>query len=202
MAELSIKELEEKVSKYNSMGEIELAAKYQAELNAKKASGSGSTPVSGDIVLNVSPEDFEKASSKFAAPGLHLSVFGMPYWKTVGKSLAFPYQICEGEDDGKEGEIFCGISKDAAWKIKEILKAINVSYKNQNGLVAFNPADVAGKKGKVLYAQIKDTRPISEGGKGTIYTKPVEGQQAVYPAEATLESINVTMASLLYRELV
>jgi len=200
MAEQSIAELQAKVDKYRSMGENELAEKYQAELNAKKGK-SGGSPALGDIVLNVSPEDFEKASSKFAAPGLHLSVFGMPYWKTVGKSLAFPYQICEGEDDGKEGEIFCGISKDAAWKIKEILKALNVSYKNQNGLVAFNPADVAGKKGQVLYAQVKDSRPVEEGGKGTIYTKPIEGSN-VFPAEATLESIGVTMSSLLYRELV
>ena len=199
MAELSINELQEKIAKYKSMGETELANKYQAELDAKM--NKGGSPASGDIVLNVSPEDFEKASSKFAAPGLHLSVFGMPYWKTVGKSLAFPYQICEGEDDGKEGEIFCGISKDAAWKIKEILKAINVSYKNQNGLVAFNPADVAGKKGKVLYAQVKDNRSAEEGGKGTIYTKPLEGSN-VFPADATLESIGVTMSSLLYRELV
>jgi len=199
MAELSINELQEKVAKYKSMGETELANKYQAELDSKM--NKGGSPASGDIVLNVSPEDFEKATSKFAAPGLHLSVFGMPYWKTVGKSLAFPYQICEGEDDGKEGEIFCGISKDAAWKIKEILKAINVSYKNQNGLVAFNPADVAGKKGNVLYAQVKDNRSAEEGGKGTIYTKPIEGSN-VFPAEATLESIGVTMSSLLYRELV
>ena len=200
MAEQSIAELQAKVDKYRSMGENELAEKYQAELNAKKGK-SGGSPASGDIVLNVSPEDFEKATSKFAAPGLHLSVFGMPYWKTVGKSLAFPYQICEGEDDGKEGEIFCGISKDAAWKIKEILKALSVSYKNQNGLVAFNPADVAGKKGNVLYAQVKDSRSPEEGGKGTIYTKPVEGSN-VFPADATLESIGVTMSSLLYRELV
>jgi len=199
MAESTIAELQAKVDKYNSMGENELAEKYQAELNAKKGK-SGGSPASGDIVLNVSPEDFEKASSKFAAPGLHLSVFGMPYWKTVGKSLAFPYQICEGEDDGKEGEIFCGISKEAAWKIKEILKALNVSYKNQNGLVAFNPADVAGKKGNVLYAQVKDNRSAEEGGKGTIYTKPVEGSN-VFPADATLESINVTLSSLLSHEL-
>ena len=200
MAEQSIAELQAKVDKYKSMGEVELAAKYQAELDAKKGK-SGGSPASGDIVLNVSPEDFEKASSKFAAPGLHLTVFGMPYWKTVGKSLAFPYQICEGEDTDKEGEIFCGISKEAAWKIKEILKALNVNYKNQNGLVAFNPADVAGKKGNVLYAQTKDIRSPEEGGKGTIYTKPLEGSN-VFPADATLESIGVTMSSLLYRELV
>lgn len=198
MAESTIAELEAKVAKYKSMGETELANKYQAELDSKK--GKSGAVTSGDIVLNVSPEDFEKASSKFASPGLHLAVFGMPYWKTAGKSLGFPYTIIEGEDADKEGEIFCGISKDAAWKVKEILKALNVSYKNQNGLTAFNPADVAGKKGRVLYAQVKDSRTEAEGGKGTIYTKPVEGSN-VFPAESTLESINVTMASLLYHEL-
>jgi|GEM_PF-5857672 len=198
MAELA--ELQAKLKKYQDMGETELAAKYQAEINALKRS-SGSTPAAGDIVLSVSPEDFEKATSKFAAPGLHLSVFGMPYWKTVGKSLAFPYTIIEGEDTGKEGEIYCGVSKEATWKIKEILKSLGVSYKNQGGLVAFSPADVAGKQGKVLYGQVKDTRPIEEGGKGTIYTKPVEGQN-VFPPDATLESINITLSSLLYKELV
>jgi hypothetical protein len=197
--ELSIAELQEKIAKYKSMGETELAAKYQAELDSK-SKGTKGTPVAGDIVLGISPEDFEKATSKFAAPGLHKSVFGMPYWKTAGKSLSFPYIIVEGEDEGKEGEIFCGISKEAAWKIKEILKSLAVSYKNQNGLVAFNPTDVAGKFGKVLYAQVKDTRPADEGGKGTIYTKPVEGSN-VFPADATLESIGMTMSSLLYREL-
>lgn len=194
----NIKELEAKVAKYKSMGETELADKYQAELD--KLKGASAPPQAGDIVLNVSLEDFEKASSKFPAPGLHLAVFGMPYWKTPGKSLAFPYTIIEGEDADKEGEIFCGISKEAAWKVREILKALGVSYKNQGGLVAFNPADVAGKQGKVLYAQVKDSRPPEEGGKGTIYTKPVEGTN-VFPATATLESINVTMASLLYHEL-
>jgi len=198
MAELSISELQEKVAKYRSMGETELANKYQAELDGKMSKGA---PAPGDIVLQVSPEDFEKATSKFAAPGLHLAVFGMPYWKTVGRSLGFPYQICEGEDDGKEGEIYCGISPEAAWKIKEILKALGVSYKNQNGLVAFNPADVAGKKAKVLYAQVKDTRSPAEGGRGTIYTKPAESTN-VFPADATLESIGITLSSLLYRELV
>jgi len=200
MAKLSVSELQEKVNKYRSMGEKELADKYQAELDAETKS-KPSAISSGDIVLQVSPEDFEKASSKFAAPGLHLSVFGMPYWKTVGKSLGFPYTIIEGEDTDKEGEIFCGISKEAAWKVKEILKALGVSYKNQNGLVAFNPADVAGKQGNVLYGQVKDSRPVEEGGKGTIYTKPVEGT-CVYPADATLKSIGVTMASLLYHELI
>lgn len=198
MPDLTIDELKEKITKYRSMGETDLVAKYEAELAKKQ--GSKGTPVAGDIVLAVSPEDFEKSSSKFAAPGLHKSVFGMPYWKTPGKSLAFPYTISEGEDANKEGEIYCGISKDAAWKIKEMLKALGVEYKSQNGLVAFNPAEVAGKVAKVLYTQVRDNRTEEEGGKGTIYTKPAEGSN-IYPANATLESIGMSMQSLLIRNI-
>lgn len=200
MADKSVAELNALIAKYQSMGETELVAKYQAELARISGGSTKGTPIAGDIVLGISPEDFEKSASKFAAPGLHKSVFGMPYWKTAGKSLAFPYVISEGEDADKEGEIFCGISKEAAWKIKEILKALGVSYKNANGLVAFNPGDVAGKVGSVLYTQVRDQRPESEGGKGTIYTKAAEGSN-VFPANATLESIGMSMSSLLLHEL-
>lgn len=196
MAEPTIAELTAKRDKYAAMGENELAAKYQAEIDAK-SNGTKGGAVSGDIVLGITPDEFDKASSKFALPGLHLSVFGMPYWKTPNKSLAFPYVIAEGsDDDDKPGEIYCGINKDAAWKIKEILKALGVTYKNANGLVAFNPADVAGKKAKVLYAQTRDERSPEEGGKGTVYTKPVDGT-CVFTPDATLEKIGVTMKSLL-----
>ena len=202
MAQLSVQELKDKIAKLESMGENDLAAKYKAELSSRE-SGAGKvpgTPISGDIVIGISPDEFEKSGSKFAAPGLHLSVFGLPYWKTPGKSLAFPYVISEGDDTDKEGELYCGVSKEAAWKIKEILKALGVSYKPSNGLVAFNPADVAGKYGKVLYTQVQDERSADEGGKGTIYTKPAEGN-CVYNASATLESIGMTLQSLLLRKL-
>ena len=202
MAELSIQELKDKIIKLESMGETDLAGKYKQELARKENSGvrQAGTPIAGDIVLGISPDEFEKSGSKFAAPGLHLSIFGLPFWKTPGKSLAFPYTITEGTDSDKEGEIYCGVSKESAWKIKEILTALGVAYKPSNGLVAFNPADVAGKYGKVLYAQVKDTRSADEGGKGTIYTKPAEGS-CVYPAAATLESIGMTLQSLLIKDL-
>jgi len=198
MPEFTVAELQEKIQKYRSMEEADLVAKYEAELAKKQ--GIKGTPVAGDIVLGISPEDFEKSASKFAAPGLHKSVFGMPYWKTAGKSLAFPYTISEGEDANKEGEIYCGVSKEAAWKIKEILKALGIPYKVSNGLVAFDPGSVAGKVGSVLYIQVRDTRTEEEGGKGTIYTKPAEGT-SIFPANATLESIGMTLQSLLLRSI-
>lgn len=203
MADLSIQELKDKIAKLRSMGENDLASKYEAELSKRSATTAARTPIEGDIVLGVSADDFEKSVSKFAAPGLHLSVFGMPYWKTQGKSLAFPYTIIEGADTDKGGEIYCGVSKEASWKIKEILSAMSVAYKAVNGgnNVAFNPADVAGKQAKVLYTQVRDNRTPEEGGKGTIYTKPAEGS-CVYPATATLESIGMTLQSLLLKDLV
>lgn len=196
MADLTKQELEQKISKYRSLGEDELADKYQKELNKLSSGSIASTPAQGDIVLQMTPEEFEKASSKFAAPGLHNCVFGMPAWKQVGKSLEFPYVLIEDEDADKTGSIYCGVSKDAAWKIKEILKALNVQYKSANGLVSFNPAEVAGKQASILYTQVQDTRTVDEGGKGTIYTKPAENN-SVFPYNATLESIGVTMNSLL-----
>jgi len=203
MADISIQELKDKIAKLRGMGENDLAAKYEAELSRMEASAAPRKPIEGDIVLGVSANDFEKSASKFAAPGLHLSVFGMPYWKTQGKSLAFPYTIIEGDDTDKSGEIYCGVSKEASWKIKEILTALGVAYKAVNGgnNVAFNPADAAGKQAKVLYAQVRDSRTPEEGGKGTIYTKAAEGS-CVYPATATLESIGMTLQSLLLKNLV
>jgi len=199
MPDFTTEELKEKISKYRAMGEIDLVAKYEAEL-AKKSDAKG-TPIAGDIVLNVSPEDFEKSSSKFVStPGLHKSVFGMPYWKNPGKSLAFPFTIIEGAEENKEGILYPGVSKEASWKIKEILKSLGINYKNQNGLVAFNPGEVAGKVAKVLYAQSLDERPADEGGTGKIFTKPADGS-CVYPADATLESIGMTLQSLLLRSI-
>ncbi len=194
---LTESELRQKISHYQSLKEFELAEKYQKELDSLLARSTNAS--TGDIVLNISNEDYETAASKFVAPGLHKAEFGMPYWKNPGVSLAFPFTICAGQDAGKEGVVFCGIKKEAAWKIKEILSALGVPKKDINGLVAFNPGDVAGKVGTVLYHQVRDTRSPEEGGTGTVYTKLMDGS-CVFPADATLEKIGMSLKSLLLRD--
>jgi len=98
----------------------------------------------------------------------------MPYWKTTGISMGFPFTIVEGEDKGKEGEVFAGVSKDAIWKVKEILEALKVKAgANKAGNVAFNPDDVVGKRAMTLWTLQQDRRSMAEGGKGGTYTKPV-----------------------------
>lgn len=196
---LSIPELKEKISKLIGMGETALAAQYQAQLTAleagKPAQGNAAPAGAGKIVIQVTPEEFDKAGSKFAKPGLQESIFGMPYWEQAGVSLSFPFTICLGSDEGIESKISTGADKKSAWKIKEILSGLGVKYDIMNNMVAFDPADVAGKQGATLWAQQRDSRSVDEGGKGTVYTKPL----SVYPSGSSLESIGITMSSLLLK---
>ena len=196
---LSIPELKEKIKSLTELKEFALAAQYQAQLTAleagRPAQAAGSPSSAGKIIIQVSPEDFEKAGSKFARPGLHESIFGMPYWEQAGVSLSFPFTICLGANEGIESKISTGADKKSAWKIKEILTALGVAYESVNGMVAFDPADVAGKQGATLWSQQRDTRTEEEGYKGTVYTKAI----SVHPSGSTLEGIGVTMSSLLIK---
>lgn len=169
------KELRDKIAKLKSMGEDDLVAKYEKELATLSSGNAPAKASAGDMVIPVTEEEFEKTTSKFAQVGLHISEFGMPYWKTAGVSIAFPFTITEeGADKGKENEIAAGVKKEAVWKLREILMALGVSSKKTaNGQVAFNPMDVVGKIGKTQWIEQKDTRSVEEGGKGSTYTKPV-----------------------------
>ena len=127
-----------------------------------------------DIILpDVSPEEYEKAGSKFAQAGDHLSECGMPEWDTPGVSIKFPFTIVEeGEDEGKESKISAGVGKNALWKLKEILTALGVKCKEVNGKVAFDPMACVGKPFVSVWTTEKDSRSPEEGGKGGSYTKP------------------------------
>jgi len=141
------------------------------------------------FVLDVTPEEMEKAGSKFANPGLHLSEMGMPEWETPGQSIRFPFTIVEeGPDNGKESKLVAGISPSAIWKLKEILKAVGVPYKKTaDGKVAFNHMEMVGKQFMSLWTKQKDSRPVEEGGKGTEYTKPT----AAYPVGTKEEDLGI-----------
>lgn len=132
------------------------------------------TPAGDTIDLDVTAEEMEKAGSKFATAGLHASEFQRPFWETQGISISFPFVIVTGPDQGIESKISAGVSKSAVWKIKEILKALGVSWTENKatGKVSFNPDDVAGKKAFTKWETMKDTRDAALGGKGTEYTKP------------------------------
>ena len=162
-------------------GTAGLVSEKKAEL--AKLEGSAAPPAKkkgdkdmveeGVIEFPVSEEEWDKARSKFAKAGLHLSEMGMPYVKTAGKSIAFPFTIVEdGEDNGTDGEIFAGMTPDSIWKAKEILNAVGVPYRVVNGKVQFAPSECVSKQFMSLWVEQVDSRTAAEGGKGTKYTKP------------------------------
>jgi hypothetical protein len=165
-------EYEEAIKALKAMNGMEKeVARLTAEMNQVYGP---KVAASGAIELDATPEEFEKAGSKFAKEGNHVSEFREPFWETPGVSLSFPFTIVAGPDTGIEGKISAGVSKSAMWKIKEILLGLGVAYTtNSNGKIVFNPSDVAGKKALTKWQTMKDTRPVEEGGKGTEYTKPV-----------------------------
>ena len=140
------------------------------------------------IIPGITEEEYEKAGSKFAAEGMHLSECGMPEWETPGQSIRFPFTIIEGDDEGKESKIVAGVKKEALWKLKEMLKALGVAITtNKDGQVSFDPMDCAGKQFMSVWTIEVDSRPASEGGKGGIYTKPT----SALPVGAKSESLGI-----------
>ena len=170
----TIQELQEQKRVLSGMKGMEKEiSRIDAQIAAMQSGSSA-----GAIVLpGVTEEDYEKSGSKFAVAGLHLSEFGMPTWDTPGISLAFPFTIVAGNDKGKEAKISAGVSKSAVWKLKEILGSLGVAIgKDKSGNVTFDPMAVVGKQGMTLWVQQRDSRSAEEGGKGTVYTKPVSVQ--------------------------
>ncbi len=169
----TIQELNEQKRVLSGMKGMEKEiARIDAQIAAMQSSSSA-----GVIVLpGVTEEDYEKSGSKFATAGLHLSEFGMPFEDTPGVSLAFPFTIIAGNDKGKEAKINAGMSKKAVWKLREILDALGVPHTTVKGNLAFDPMAVVGKQGMTLWVQQRDSRSAEEGGKGTVYTKPVSVQ--------------------------
>lgn len=140
-----------------------------------------------DLILpGVTPEEYEKAGSKFAKVGAHLSEYGMPEWETPGQSIRFPFTIIEeGEDNGKESKYVAGVGKTALWKLKELLKSAGVATKEVDGKVAFDPMECVGRQFQSIWTMEKDSRPASEGGKGGTYTKPT----SALPVGAVVEEL-------------
>lgn len=171
-------------------GELLHLMNYPKEARIYQEVSKGNIMVEeGQFILDVTPEEYETAGSKFARAGLRLAELGMPEWKAVGQSIRFPFIIVEeGPDNMKDGELFAGTGKTAMWKLKEILSAAGVEVaKTTDGKVAFDKNAVVGKQVKVLYTEEVDTRTKEEGGTGTRYTKA----SAAYPPETTDESLGI-----------
>ena len=131
--------------------------------------------MSPDLILpDVTPEEYEKAGSKFATEGNHIAECGMPEWDTPGVSIKFPFTIVgeKDPDNGKENKISCGIKKEGLWKFKEMMTAIGVEMKVKDGKPSFDPMSCVGKQFIVVWTTEVDSRPPAEGGKGGTYTKP------------------------------
>ena len=142
-----------------------------------------------DLILpDITPEEYQNAGSKFAKPGAHLSECGMPEWDTPGVSIKFPFTITEeGEDNGKENKISCGVKPTGVWKLKEMLVAIGVACKETDGKVAFDPIECVGKKFLSMWTTETDTRTAAEGGKGGSYTKPT----SAFPVGTKVEDLGI-----------
>lgn len=195
-------ELENKIRILTKQGVPDsVISKYRKELEALSGASVGQnkkkevdlTPggqfTDEGFVLDVTPEEMDKAGSKFAIPGLHLSEMGMPEWESPGQSIRFPFTIIEeGIDNGKESKIVCGIGTTALFKLKEVLVAVGVPYtKTTDGKVSFPHMAVVGKQFMSLWTRQRDSRPVEEGGKGTEYTKPTNA----YPVGTTLEDLGI-----------
>lgn len=182
-----IEDIQEKIRVLESIGETERAAELRKELPAEpepkpEVHKKGEQTMAADsgnefIIGGATEEDYNKATSKFAGVGKHLSEAGMPYWKTPNQSIAFPFIIIEdGADNGKAGEIIAGVSEKGVWKLRQTLDAlgVTVTFKSVNGVKrpAFDANEVPGKQFFSLWEEFTDSRSPEEGGKGSKYTKP------------------------------
>ena len=182
MAKPTKAELQQKIETLKNIGETERAAELEAELAAmtgeKTEVVSMSEVAKDEFVLAVTQAEFEKASSKFAAVGKHLSEAGAIYYKTDAKtSVAIPFTIIEeGPDHNKEGEIICGVSAKAVWKLKQTLEALGVEFGTKviNGIKKpyFDANQIPGKQFYSEWTEQVDTRTAEQGGKGGKYSKP------------------------------
>ena len=144
------------------------------------------------IIPDLSEQEYESAGSKFAKAGAHLSECGMPEWETPGQSVRFPFRIIEeGEDNGKESKLVCGVSKSGIWKFKEMEKALGLQLmKSIDGKMTIQEAGLmacVGKQFQTVWITETDSRTPEEGGKGGTYTKAT----SALPVGAKIEDLGI-----------
>lgn len=146
-----------------------------------------------EFTLPVDEEQYKKAGSKFITFDTSDPVgqlyfrdieFDMPDWDTPGQSMKFPVRITEdGPDFGKEDKLSAGVGLTAIWKLKDILKALDVEVEMRAGAdkkkhPVFSSTAVAGKAAVGCW-QIQIGAKGGDPSKGeTKYPKLVN----IYPA--------------------
>lgn len=137
-----------------------------------------------ELVIPVTEEEYEKATSKFVVfpPNARkgdvkfLGVeIGMIDWDQVGVSMKVPVTVIEdGIDFGKQEKISFGVKPEGIWKGRELYKAImgtEMPMKaGADGVKrpAIRPMEIAGKKANGMWQ-------IVEGKKGGV------GEATLYP---------------------
>jgi hypothetical protein len=135
-----------------------------------------------EFTLPTTQEEFEKAGSKFITFSPDDEVgklyykdieMDMPDWDTPGQSIKFPVRITEeGPDFGKEDKISAGVSQAGIWKLKDLLKALDVAVEMRKGAdkkvhPVFASEAVAGKPAVGVW-QVQIGAKGGDASKGTI----------------------------------
>ena len=169
-------ELIDQIAALKSAGLTKEAQKKEKELQAMESKGK-TVPAPSSSGFSMSEDDWNKAQSKFATPGLHLSEFGMPDWDTQGKSIKFPFTVTEEgtSNDGIEAKISTGISPASAGILKRYLLNMGIAVDFPITLEKIQ-SWVPGKRAMTLWTKQVDKRTPEQGGKGTEYTKAVDIQ--------------------------
>ena len=142
-----------------------------------------------DFVLPVSREEWESAGSKFimmtpqekALKGAYRRIkVSNVDWDNPGTSLKYEFEIVEaGPDKGKMDKISAGVSKAAAWKVKEINGSLGIPTEfNAQGQPGFNRSDAFGKEGVAFYALIKGHKGGDPNAEVVEYPKV----ETIYPS--------------------
>jgi len=153
------------------------------------------TPDDGEgwLTIPVSKNEWEAAGGR-ASAGLHIAEMQMPHDDTPGVSIAFPFELV-GEydpDKGKKGKVSAGVSPAAVWKLKDILKALNIPLKfvaDKNGVEypRFDAKLVAGKQAKILYESETGHKGGDKNAPIVKYTKAT----SVFPLDAEAENLGI-----------
>ena len=115
-----------------------------------------------EFIIPTTEDEYEKAGSKFITFSSDDEVgklyykdieLDMPDWDTPGQSIKFPIRITEeGPDFGKEDKLSAGVTSAGVWKLKDILKVLDVTVEMRAGAdkkkhPVFASEEVAGKQG-------------------------------------------------------
>lgn len=134
-----------------------------------------------EMELDVTQEEYEVAGSKFITfPPEKQKLGQVEYrkiqianvdWKTPGQSFDFAITVMDaGPDEGKEDHIYPGAAKNAIWKTKAILAAIDIPIKEtKGGKISFDSDLCIGKEAYGVWAWIQGVNQSTQ--QPTFYPK-------------------------------